>query len=137
MKFIAGKGFIKPLPFLVVTICLLMALVFIVKGKAPQQLPPDILGRWYSADPRYQDCSISFSTDSLIIGGADGNFYHYTLRSVREEAEGNSKRRLYTLLSTDHEGVGLEFRLSYDAEAGNLSYANQRDVVWRKRLQAE
>lgn len=132
MKYSADTGYTKPLLYIAAIICLGISCFFIFSNKGPRQLPEDILGEWRSDDPRYQNCFMTISTHSFIIGGADGNIYSYALKSFTEEAMGNDKGRLYTLFSEDKGGLELEYRIYYDAEGGVLSYKNQRNVVWRK-----
>ncbi len=137
MKFIAGKGFIKPLPFITAAVCLVVAIVFVVYDKAPYHLPAGIYGAWYSDDPRYQNCFLKISTDALLIRGADGNIYHYGFKSARQETARHSPGHVYILTAADQEGDELEFRFYFDAGAGILTYANQRNVVWTKAKREE
>ena len=132
MKSSKDRGLAQPVLYVAATICLGIVLFFVFSAKKTQQLPHGIFGEWYSDDPRYQTCFVTISADSFIIGGADGNSYHYRLKSVSEKPAPNSKGRLYTLLCEDKDGLELEFRLYYDAETGLLSYENQRNVIWFK-----
>ncbi|MGV1100090.1 hypothetical protein ACUUL3_11875 [Thiovibrio sp. JS02] len=132
MKSTADTGLVKPLLYLALTVFLAAGTVFLFSDRQERQLPQEIFGEWYSDDPRYQTCFVTISADSFVIGGADGNTYHYALKSVEEEASENGAGRFYTLLCEDEEGLELEFRIHYDAATGMLSYRNQRDVIWLK-----
>jgi len=118
--------------YIAATIYIVIAHFFIFTDKAPPQLPEGIVGEWNSDDPRYQNCFMTISTNSFIIGGADWTLKSYGLKSFTEEAMTNDKGRLYTLLYEDKDGLELESHIYFDAEAGVLSYKNQRDVIWRK-----
>lgn len=132
MKSFKDRGFTKPMLYVAAAICLGLVLFFVFSAPKTQQLPQNILGEWYSDDPRYQTCFMKISANFFIIGGADGNIYPYGIKSVTEEATANSKERYYTLRCEDAEGLELEFRLFYDAETGRLSYKNQQNVIWFK-----
>jgi hypothetical protein len=132
MKSSKNKGFTKPMLYVAAAICLGLVLFFVFWAPKTQHLPPNILGEWYSDDPRYQTCFVTINADSFIIGGADGNIYPYRIKSITAEDTADSKDRLYTLLCEDPEGLELAFRLYYDAERGMLSYKNQRNIIWLK-----
>ena len=118
--------------YIAATIYIVISYFFIFTTKSPQQLPEGILGEWRSNDPRYQNCFMTISTNSFIIGGADWNINSYGLKSFTEEALDNDKGRLYIVRYEDKNGLELESRIYYNAKAGVLSYKNQRDVIWRK-----
>lgn len=132
MKSSKNRSFTKPMLCVAAAICLGLVLFFIFSAQKTHHLPPEILGEWYSDDPRYQTCFMKIRANFFIIGGADGNIYPYGIRSVSEEATANSKERYYTLRCEDTEGLALEFRLYYNAETRRLSYKNQQNVIWFK-----
>ncbi len=135
MNYSGGPGTGRTLKILAAIMCLAGIIFLVFPSKERQQLPQDIFGEWFSGDPRYQSCFLNITADSFVIGGADGNIYHYGLKSVAGEKAVNSEGYFYTLLCTDPEGLELEFRLYYDPAAGVLSYKNQRNVIWFKAKQ--
>jgi len=130
MKFSTDKEVPKP-ALLVAVLLLLAGALFFLVGRESAELPPEILGEWYSSDPRYQACFMEISRESFVIGAADGNVYHYTLTGITEEAATNQES-FFTLHCRDDEGMALDFRLLYDRQQNLLSYRNQREVIWFK-----
>lgn len=93
MQYSGGKGRSRTLLIIAAIICLGAIIFLVFPAEERQQLPQDIFGEWYSGDPRYQSCFLEIGTDSFVIGGADGNIYHYGLKSVVREPSANSEGR--------------------------------------------
>ncbi len=132
MKKKADRGFRTLLWAAVVIIGLGLTLFFIFADQERQQLPPEILGKWYSADPRYQACFMDIRPDSFVMGGADGNSSYYGLTAITGKRADNGTGYFYTLSCVDADGLELDFRFYFEAESGLLSYTNQRDIIWFK-----
>lgn len=136
MKFLADQDLRKP-ALLVALLLLLTGAFFLLVEREPAELPPEIIGAWYSSDPRYQACFMEISREAFVIGAADGNVYYYTLTGITEEAAATSQEHFFILHCRDDEGMSLDFRLLYDRRQGLLSYKNQRDVIWFKSKNEE
>ncbi|MFH7319226.1 hypothetical protein ACHHRT_01300 [Desulfurivibrio sp. D14AmB] len=134
MKLLADNKVRKP-ALLVAVLLLLTGALFFLAGRESAELPPEILGEWYSSDPRYQACFLDISRESLVIGAADGNVYYYTLTGITEELAATGQESFFTLHCRDDEGMALDFRLRYDRRQNLLSYRNQREVIWFKAVQ--
>lgn len=107
-----------------------LTLFFGFSDQESQQLPPDILGEWYSDDPRYQACFMEIRPDSFVMGGADGNSSYYGLTAIAGKRADNGAGYFYTLSGVDSDGLELDFRFYFDAKSGMLSYKNQRNIIW-------
>lgn len=97
---------------------------------AREGVPPELIGRWGSDDPRYVDRSLEIAAEQIAFGVGLGGRMRYFVRGIEREADptGGTLYRLYYDLPGEPERT-LELRL---AQPGQLQVGS-RSELWTRR----
>jgi hypothetical protein len=95
-----------------------------------EAVPPELLGRWGSDDPRYADRSLEIGTEKVAFGVGPGGRIAYAVQGVERESEAATGTiyRLYYDVPGEPERT-LELRL---AGPGQLTIGS-RSELWTRR----
>jgi hypothetical protein len=117
-------------------ILLVSAIPILVLGCQPKEdetLPPELMGVWTSAAPRFKDDTLELSKEHIVF--TSGRFQGFISVNFIEKVEKRPERN-HILYIIHYENVeGQEYKLSfyYYPEKGNvIRLKNQLEFVWRK-----
>src|SRR5574338_763150 len=57
---------------------------------AREAVPPELIGQWKTADPRYADRSLAIGTERITFGAGAEGFQVYRVRGVEREGGGGA-----------------------------------------------
>jgi hypothetical protein len=97
----------------------------------PPELPPELVGRWVSADPRFAGRTLELSPATVgFETGIDGPSRHEILR-VEAPANGSTEGEV-TIHYAGEQGLAYQLRLRYEARSEELRLIHRPDVVWTR-----
>ena len=97
-----------------------------------REVPPELLGVWYTDAPGYRDRWMELRPREIVFAtGPNSSTTHPVNGLRRVEAPGHVD---FTVYYDNEEGqeYGLEIMYEYD-EGGRILFPNQRNMVWRRR----
>ncbi|MGQ0640842.1 MAG: hypothetical protein ACT4P6_08775 [Gemmatimonadaceae bacterium] len=115
------------------TVIVLGLLVAALIPDSNDPLPPQLIGRWYAASPRYAERGFEFRAGELFMkrGPEDGDLVRLVIEKVRVSPKNGS---LNVEIGYLENGAPLSLRLTLHDYAGLpvVELRNLPDVVWRK-----
>jgi hypothetical protein len=95
---------------------------------AREEVPPELIGRWTTNDPRYADRTLEISAERVVFGVGPGGRLLYAARGVERDTDaGGELYRLYYDLPGEPE-LTLELRIP---QPGQLVIQN-RSQLWTR-----
>ena len=119
-----------------VALILIGASIFVFFPKKNTDFSKDLIGKWTTSAPRYQDRFFEITKETLIYGLGGDKEDAYLISSIEESLEGNN--RLYTINCKNTDG--LKFTQSFYYHPGNggsIQLKNQEHIEWRKANDAD
>lgn len=114
---------------------LLSVLLFSLVGCGRDTVPEELLGRWTTADVRYEGRAFELTDSAIRIFTAPEKFEQHRISGVDIEVLDGGE----VLLTIDYEAEGrsLQFSVAYerpgpDGVPGWVHLANQPDFEWRR-----
>ena len=99
--------------------------------KKNRDIPLNLMGKWTTSAPGYQDRFIEITKETLTYGLGGDKEDVYFISSMEDSPEGN--KMLYTISYKNSEG--LEFTRSfyfYPGNGGTIQFKHQEHIEWHK-----
>lgn len=109
--------------------CLMLAACMLTVGcdQAATALPPEVLGRWRTQEPRYADRFVELSEDTIRIGTGGTMATSHPIRAVRSEPHPSGT--LYTI-EYGNEGNEATFAFYFEAAQRVLRLRSRPGFAW-------
>jgi hypothetical protein len=97
-----------------------------------KEVPPEMLGVWYTDAPGYQGRWMELRTDEIVFAtGPNTSTTHHVNGLRRREERGHVD---YSIYYDNEEGQEYELVITYEyEEGGRILFQNQKNMVWRRR----
>jgi len=115
---------------------LALAISIFLSGCQPKEdetLPPELMGVWTSAAPRFKNDTLELSKECIVF--TSGEFQDYIDVNFIVKVEKRSERNhvFYTIHHENVEGQRFKFSFYYYPKKGNvIRLKNQLEFEWRK-----
>ena len=122
------KWIIIPVVILVVGI----TIFHFIKNK---DMPANLIGKWTTSAPGYQDRFIELTKETIVYGIGGGKEDNYIITSVEKDLEG--KNIVYTINFKNSE-VKFTRSFHYHPEnGGTIQFKHQEHVTWHKKTNTD
>ena len=114
---------------------LVLAISIFLLGCQPKEdetLPPELMGVWTSAAPRFKNDTLELSKECIVF--TSGKFQDFITVDFIVKVEKRPERNhvLYTIHHENAEGQKYKFSFYYYPKKGIIRLKNQLDMEWRK-----
>jgi len=132
---ISKNGRKMKLKWIVIPAVIVVATITMFHFKKNRDIPLDLIGKWTTSAPGYQDRFLEITKKTLTYGIGGNKEDVYLISSIEENLGKNN--RLYTIgyKNTD----GLEFTRSFyyhPKNGGSIQFKHQEHIEWRKENDA-
>ena len=95
-------------------------------------IPPELIGTWETADPRYEERSFELTTDRIILALGEDGKKSYLIERFEKSQE--FRATTYTLTYTNLvEGASDTVAFYYEPrDGGVIRFKNQQKIEWKK-----
>ena len=124
------------LKWIVIPAVIVAVTIIMLHFKKNRDIPLNLIGKWTTSAPRYQDRFFEIAKETLTYGLGGDKIDVYHISSIEESLEGNN--RLYTINCKNTDG--LKFTQSFYYHPGNggsIQLKNQEHIEWRKANDAD
>ena len=112
-------------------VILVAVLIFVFFPKKNKDVPKNLIGKWTTSAPGYQDRFLEITKETLTYGLGGDKEDAYLISSVKESPEGNNI--LYTISYKNTEGLEFTRSFYYHPENGGaIQFKHQEHIEWRK-----
>jgi hypothetical protein len=120
------------LKWIVILAFILVALsLFMFFPKKNKDVPENLIGKWRTSEPRYQDRFFEITKETLIYGLGGDQTDVYFISSMEESLEGNN--RLYTINYENADGLKFTQSFYYHPEnGGSIQLKHQEHIKWKR-----
>ena len=109
-----------------------LALLFGCESHKGRDVPPQLLGKWRTADEKYANLYLEISKTQLIFPTVEGVADNYAIQGV--EATAAAGATLYTV-HLRRDAHDFEIGFFYDENnGGQIKFRNQLRIVWSKAV---
>jgi hypothetical protein len=101
--------------------------------KEDETLPPELMGVWTSAAPRFKNDTLELSKECIVFTSGEFQDFISVNFIVKVEKRPERNHILYTIHHENEEGQRYTFSFYYYPKKGNvIRLKNQLDFEWRK-----
>jgi len=118
--------------------CILLVLAIFVsffgcQPKGPATVPDELLGVWETSAPKYKDCFLELTKDTLTFANRELDNIDVNSISKIEKEIHREKGILYTIHYENREGEEYKLAFYYDPlRGGAIRFKNQEQIEWRR-----
>ena len=113
----------------IVALILIGASIFVLYPGKNTDIPLNLIGRWTTSEPRYQDRFFEITKETLTYGLGGDKIDVYLISSMKESLEGNN--RLYTINYKNTDGLKFTQSFYYHPEnGGSIQLKHQEHIEW-------
>ena len=118
--------------WIVIPVVILVAvLIFVFFPKKNKDVPENLIGKWTTSAPGYQDRFLEITKETLTYGLGGDKEDAYLLSSMQESLEGNDI--LYTFNYKNTDGLAFTRSFYYHPENGGaIQFKHQEHIKWTK-----
>ena len=112
-------------------VILVAVLIFVFFIKKNKDIPENLIGKWTTSEPRYEDRFFEITKETLVYGLGGDKQDVYFVSNLETRLQGN--QILYTLSCKDTDGLKFTRSFYYEsANGGVIRFKNQKHVEWTK-----
>lgn len=116
----------------VLAVFFLLALVW--KHNRPLQVPENLLGRWTSTAPLYDERYFEITKVAIVFATGESTVSEYFFTGIEQRETKRDNEMLYSLDCEDLDGMHYNFSFFYLPEnGGTIIFKNQKQIVWTKQ----
>ncbi len=116
----------------IVALISIAASIFVFYPGKNMDFPEDLIGKWTTSEPRYQDRFFEITKERLTYGLGGDKIDIYLISSMEKSLEGNNILYTINYKNTD----GLKFTQSFyyhPKNGGSIQLKHQEHIEWRKK----
>ncbi len=119
----------------IVALILIGASIFVFYPGKNKDIPEDLIGKWTTSEPRYQDRFFEITKETLTYGLGGDRKDIYFISSMKKSLQGNDI--LYTINFKNTDGLKFTRSFYYHPEDGGaIQFKHQEHIEWRKMKNA-
>jgi hypothetical protein len=121
------------LKWIAIPVLVLVAVIFLFYTNKNKDIPINLMGKWVTSAPGYQDRYIEFTKEKLGFGIGDDKEDVYMISSLEKNLEG--KNIIYTI---DFKNSEVKFTRSFyyhPENGGTIQFKHQEHIMWRKKAE--
>ena len=120
------------LKWIVIPVLIVVAAILTMScSKKHRDIPENLIGKWITSAPRYEDRFIEITKETLVYGLGGDKKDVYFITNLETTPEGN--KLLYTISFKNTEGVAFTRLFYYHPENGGvIQFKHQEHIEWRK-----
>jgi hypothetical protein len=123
------------LKWIVIPAVIVAVTIIMLHFKKNRDIPLNLIGKWTTSAPRYQDRFFEIAKETLTYGLGGDKIDVYLISSIEESLEGNN--RLYTINYKNTDGLKFTQSFYYHPEnGGSIQLKHQEHIEWRKTKDA-
>ena len=113
-------------------VILVAVLIFVFFPKKTKDIPENLIGKWTTSEPRYEDRFFEITKETLVYGLGGDKQDVYFISNLETRLEGN--KLLYTLSCKDTNGLKFTRSFYYESlNGGVIKFKNQKNIEWMKK----
>lgn len=98
-----------------------------------REVPPELIGVWYTDAPGYQDRWMELRPREIVFATGPNSSTTHPVNGLRwKEGDGDVELTVY-YDNEEGQEYGLDMVYEYE-EGGRIIFPNQRRMVWRRRV---
>ena len=112
-------------------VILVVLLIFVFFPKKNKDIPENLIGKWTTSAPGYEDRFIEITKETFVYGLGGDKIDVYFISNLETNPEGN--KLLYTISFKNKDGLEFTRSFYYDSENGGaIKFKHQEHIEWRK-----
>ena len=115
-------------------VILAAVLIFMFFPKKNKDIPANLMGKWTTLSPGYQDRFIELTKETIVYGIGGGKEDTYIITSLEKNLEG--KNIIYTINFKNSEVKFAKSFYYYPEDGGSIQFKHQEHIAWRKKANA-
>ncbi|MEJ2656108.1 MAG: hypothetical protein P8012_02800 [Desulfobacterales bacterium] len=121
----------KPKWIVIPAVIVAVFIIYVFYSNKNKDIPINLIGKWTSTAPGYQDRFIELTKETLTYGLGGDKEDIYFISSLKEHSEKNNI--LYTISYKDKEGLAFIRAFYYHPEkGGTIQFKHQEHIKWRR-----
>ena len=123
------------LKWIIIPILILIAGITMFHSKKNKDIPANLIGKWTTSAPGYQDRFIELTKETLVYGLAGDKEDVYIISSLEKNQEG--KNIVYTI---NFKNTEVKFSRSFyyhPEHGGTIQFKHQEHITWRKEAKTD
>jgi hypothetical protein len=112
-------------------VVIVVLLIFVFFPKKNKDIPDNLIGKWITSAPGYEDRFIEITKETLTYGLGGDKEDVYFISNLETNPEGNKLLYIISFKNTE----GLEFTRSFyyhPENGGAIQFKHQEHIEWRK-----
>ena len=119
------------LKWIVIPLVIVVATITIFHSKKNRDIPLDLIGKWTTSAPGYEDRFIEITKETIVYGLGGDKKDVYFISNLETNPERN--KLLYTISFKNKDGLEFTRSFYYDPEnGGTIQFKHQEHIEWRK-----
>lgn len=109
-------------------------LILITSCAEPVMVPPDLIGKWVTDAPRYEDRYIEINKEDVIFGGETGTEdpTFFMIKKIKENKIGKFVEWTFHCKTVENSSINIVLFYAKDEYGAYFEQRNQRQVQWVK-----
>jgi hypothetical protein len=117
--------------WIVIPVLILIAAIYIFHSEKNRDIPINLMGKWTTSAPGYQDRFIELTKETLVYGLGGDKEDVYIISSLEKNLEG--KNTVYTINFKNSEVKYTRSFYYHPEHGGTIQFKHQEKVTWRKK----
>jgi len=119
------------LKWIAIPAVIVAATITMFHSKKNRDIPINLIGKWTTSAPGYQDRFLEITKETLTYGLGGDKEDAYLISSIEENPEGNNT--VYTISYKNRDGLEFTRSFYYHPESGGaIQFKHQEHIEWRK-----
>ena len=119
------------LKWIVIPLVIVAATITMFHSKKNRDIPLDLIGKWTTSAPGYEDRFIEITKETIVYGLGGDKKDVYFISNLETNPERN--KLLYTISFKNKDGLEFTRSFYYDPEnGGTIQFKHQEHIEWRK-----
>jgi hypothetical protein len=112
-------------------VIMVVLLIFVFFPKKNKDIPENLIGKWTTSAPGYEDRFIEITKETFVYGLGGDKKDVYFISNLETNPERN--KLLYTISFKNKDGLEFTRSFYYDSENGEaIKFKHQEHIQWRK-----
>jgi hypothetical protein len=117
--------------WIVIPVLILIAAIYIFHSEKNRDIPINLMGKWTTSAPGYQDRFIELTKETLVYGLGGDKEDVYIISSLEKNLEG--KNTVYTINFKNSEVKFTRSFYYHPEHGGTIQFKHQEQITWHKK----